>query len=130
MQRSVFYSKIHRAVVTQADLHYEGSITIDSALMEAADILENEQVHVWNISRGTRIITYALRGDEGSGVICINGAAAHGNEPGDLVIIATFADMSREEADRHVPRVIRVDEKTRLLGDVAEVPGPKRALAE
>ncbi len=126
MLRNVFYSKIHRAVVTDANLHYEGSITLDADLMEAADILENEQVHVWNITRGTRVITYALRGDAGSGVVCINGAAAHGNEPGDLVIIATFAQMSREEAQRFIPKVIRVDDDNRIIGDAPEVPGPRR----
>ena len=126
MLRNVFYSKIHRAVVTDANLHYEGSITLDADLMEAADILENEQVHVWNITRGTRVITYALRGDAGSGVVCINGAAAHGNEPGDLVSIATFAQMSREEAQRFIPKVIRVDDDNRIIGDAPEVPGPRR----
>ena len=83
MQRRVFYAKIHRAVITQADLHYEGSITIDDALLEAADIREHEMVHVWNVTRGTRLMTYVLRGPRDSGVICINGAAAHGNEPRD-----------------------------------------------
>lgn len=124
MKRSVFYSKIHRAVITQADLDYEGSVTIDTDLMDAADILEFEQVHVWNVARGTRVVTYALPGPRGSGVICINGAAAHGNEPGDLVIIATFAEMSDEEARAHQPRVVRVDEHNRITGQEPELPGP------
>ena len=124
MLRKVFYSKIHRAVVTQADLDYEGSVTIDADLLAAADIYEHEAVHIWNVTRGTRLVTYALRGASGSGVICINGAAAHGNKPGDLVIIATFADMSSEEARAHVPKVIRVDENNRIIGDAPEIPGP------
>lgn len=124
MQRSVFYSKIHRAVVTEADLEYEGSLTIDATLMEAADIVEHEMVHVWNVTRGTRLVTYAITGERDSGTICINGAAAHGNEPGDLVIIATFAQMDEAEARAHVPKVIRVDENNRIVGYAAETPGP------
>lgn len=124
MRKHLFYSKIHRAVITQADLDYEGSVTIDADLLDAADILEHEQVHVWNVTRGTRVVTYALEGPRGSGVICINGAAAHGNEPGDLVIIATFAEMTPEEAKAHVPKVIRVDGQNRIVGDEPEIPGP------
>src|SRR3990170_2301173 len=85
MRRTLFKSKIHRATVTHADLEYEGSITIDEDLMDAAGIWNYEAIHVWNITRGTRLQTYAIRGPRGSGVVCINGAAAHLNEPGDLV---------------------------------------------
>ncbi|OUU21824.1 MAG: aspartate 1-decarboxylase, partial [Planctomycetia bacterium TMED53] len=82
MRRTLLHSKIHRATVTGADLDYEGSVSIDTDLLEAADILPGQQVHIWNITRGTRIVTYALPGEAGSGTICINGAAAHQNEPG------------------------------------------------
>lgn len=130
MQRSIFKSKIHRATVTQADLHYEGSVTIDSTLMEAADILPNEHVHIWNVTRGTRLETYALRGEPGSGVICINGAAAHLMHVNDLVIIATFAQMEEEAARTYRPTVVLVDEKNRIkLAGVDEIPGPQRRTA-
>ena len=129
MRRNIFNAKIHRAVITQADLNYEGSLTIDAALMEAAGILEHEAVHVWNITRGTRLKTYALRGASNSGVVCVNGAAAHGNEPGDLCIIATFVDLDDEEARSHVPRVIRVDAANRIVSRLPEVPGPENPIA-
>ena len=127
MQRRMFKSKIHRATVTQADLHYEGSITIDEDLLERADILAHEAVDVWNVTRGTRLTTYALAGGRGSGVVCINGAAAHLNQPGDLVIVATFADMPDEEARSWHPKVVRVDARNRPLPDDLqrpETPGP------
>lgn len=114
MRRRMFLSKIHRATVTHADLDYEGSCTIDAALMEAADILEHQEVHIWNITRGTRLVTYVLEGEFGSGVICINGAAAHGNEVGDLVIIATFGEMEGLLCLAHEPRVVLVDENNRI----------------
>jgi aspartate 1-decarboxylase len=125
MRRTMFLGKIHRAVITHADLHYEGSVTIDTDLMDAAGILQHEQIHVWNITRGTRLITYALQGPRGSGVICINGAAAHGNVPGDLVILATFAEMDDAEARTHCPKVVRVDDSNRIIGMHAEIPGPQ-----
>ncbi len=122
--RRMLGAKIHRATVTQADLHYEGSVTIDRTLLEAADILPHEQVHCWNVTRGTRFTTYALEGDENSGVICINGAAAHLAGVGDLIIITTFVNVSEDEARRHVPRVLLVDEKNRIKHAGAEVAGP------
>jgi len=122
--RRMFRSKIHRAVVTHADLHYEGSVTIDTDLLDAADILPNEEIHVWNVTQGTRLATYALPGPRGSGVICINGAAAHLNRPGDLVILATFGDMTEAEARAHVPRVVFVDANTRIVEIDQEIPGP------
>lgn len=125
MRLNVFKSKIHRATVTHADLHYEGSVTVDSDLLDAANILPYEAVHIWNVTRGTRLVTYALQGPRGSGAICINGAAAHLNRPGDLVILATYADMEPAEARAHVPTVVRVDAENRILPDGGpELPGP------
>jgi aspartate 1-decarboxylase len=121
----MFLAKIHRAVITHADLDYEGSCTVDEALMDAAGMLPHEELHVWNITRGTRLVTYVIPGPRGSGVLCINGAAAHGNQPGDLVIVATFGHMDEEEAKKHVPRVLRVDSKNRLISLKQEVPGPQ-----
>jgi aspartate 1-decarboxylase len=129
MQRIMFRSKIHRATVTQADLHYEGSVTLDEALMEAADILEFEAVHLWNVTRGSRVTTYALRGERGSGTVCVNGAAAHLNQPGDVIIIAAFGEMSEEEARSHRPKIVRVDAQNRVIGTEKELPGPSRPLA-
>ena len=97
MRRTLFKSKIHRATVTQADLDYEGSVTIDAELMRAADILPYEKVHIWNRTNGSRLETYALEAPAGSGVICVNGAAAHHAQPGDIVIIATFARGGRRD---------------------------------
>jgi len=121
----MFLGKIHRAVVTHADLHYEGSVTIDNDLMDAAGILPNEEVHIWNVTQGTRLVTYALQGPAGSGVICINGAAAHLNSPGDIVILATFGELEDDEAKSWEPRVVLVDEANRIKTMVKEVPGPQ-----
>lgn len=130
MQRTVFAAKIHRATVTHADLHYEGSVTISGELMDAAGILEFEQVHVWNVDRGTRLVTYAMRGEDKSGIICINGAAAHLAGPGDKVIIATFTDVSDEQARAWKPTVVLVDGDNRMLDAAhAEVAGPARRVA-
>jgi aspartate 1-decarboxylase len=127
MRRNLFKSKIHRATVTHADLEYEGSVTIDEDLMDAADIREYEAVHVWNVTRGTRLQTYAIKGARGSGVICINGAAAHLTGPGDKVILATFAEMDEAEARGFVPRVVLVDDRNRVAAaGVREVAGPAR----
>lgn len=127
MTRTMFKSKIHRATVTQADLHYEGSVTIDEDLLDAADILEHEWVAIWNVTNGQRVETYALRGERGSGVICINGAAAHRFTPGDLVIIATRTSMPDAEARRFRPTVVLVDERNRIVDpDLREIPGPQR----
>lgn len=130
MRLHLFKSKIHRATVTHADLDYEGSVTISGELMNAARILEHEQVHIWNITRGTRLVTYALRGDDHSGVICINGAAAHLANPGDLVILATFAEVEAAEAAAFVPTVVLVDAHNRVVDPAAtEVAGPRRRLS-
>jgi aspartate 1-decarboxylase len=111
---TVFKSKIHRATVTEADLNYEGSITIDADLMDAADILPHEQVQILNVNNGERFDTYAIRGPRGSGVICLNGPAARLAHVGDTVIILTYAGMEREELLRHVPTILFVDEKNRI----------------
>ena len=127
MRRTLFKSKIHRATVTHADLDYEGSVSIDEDLLEAAGIWEYEAVHIWNITRGTRLQTYAIRGERGSGVVCVNGAAAHLNRPGDLVILATFADVEESEARAFQPTVVLVDRQNRIASrDVVEIAGPAR----
>lgn len=110
MKRVLLKSKIHRATVTEANLAYNGSVTIDQELMEAADIVEYEQVQIYNITSGTRLTTYAIVGEPGSGVICINGAAAHLVNPQDLVIIASYAEYKEKEARVHQPKVVLVDE--------------------
>jgi aspartate 1-decarboxylase len=107
-------SKIHRATVTQADLNYEGSLTIAEELMQAADILPYEMVHVYNISNGERFETYAIAGAAGSGVICLNGAAARRGAPGDLIIITTYATYEAAELAEHHPKVVLVDRRNRL----------------
>lgn len=114
MQRTMFKSKIHRAKVTDANLEYEGSLTIDPILLEAADILPHEQVHVWDVTSGTRLVTYALLGQRGSGEICVNGAGAHLIKVGNIVIIATFAEMATAEAKTYQPVVVMVDEKNQI----------------
>ena len=127
MMRIMMKSKIHRATVTQADLHYVGSVTLDVALMEAADLLEGEQVAIVDITNGARIETYVIPGPRGSGVIGINGAAAHLVHPGDLVIIMSYAVVTDAEARAMKPHVVHVDEKNRVVkigNDPAEpVPG-------
>ena len=111
MQRILLKSKIHRATVTDAQLHYEGSVTIDHDLMLAANIAEHEQVHIYDINNGNRLITYAIQGPSGSGTICINGAAAHLVSPGNLVIIAAYAQFNESEVATHRPRIVHVDGK-------------------
>ncbi|MGN1481656.1 aspartate 1-decarboxylase [Porcipelethomonas sp.] len=110
MTVTMLKSKIHRASVTEANLNYVGSITIDSALMKASGIMEYEKVQVVNINNGSRFETYVIRGDENSGVICLNGAAARCAQPGDKVIIMAYAQMTLEEAENHKPQVIITDE--------------------
>ncbi len=115
MQRTLLKSKIHRATVTGACLEYEGSITIDGLLLDAADIVEHEQVHIYDVTNGERIVTYAIRGEPGSGIVQVNGAAAHRVRRGDCVIIASYAQYSEAEAARHRPRVLSVDRENRIL---------------
>ena len=107
-------SKIHCATVTEANLHYMGSITIDEELMDAAGLLEGEQVHVVNNSNGERIVTYIIKGERGSGVICLNGAAAHKFQPGDVDIIMAYATMTPEEATVFKPKVIIPDRHNKI----------------
>jgi aspartate 1-decarboxylase len=127
MMRIMMKSKIHRATVTQADLDYVGSVTLDAALMEAADLLEGEQVAIVDITNGARIETYVIPGERGSGVIGINGAAAHLVHPDDLVIIMSYALVTDAEARALDPSIVHVDEKNRIVklgNDPAEpVPG-------
>ena len=113
MQRTLLKSKIHRATVTGADLHYEGSLAVDADLLAAADILPGEQVHVFNIQNGARFITYAISAPAGSGTVLLNGAAARLGLPGDQVIIVTFAQADEAEVSAHRPRVVLVDGRNR-----------------
>lgn len=117
-------AKIHRATITDADLHYEGSLTIPPELLDATDIKEYEAVHVWNVTRGTRFETYAISGVRGSGKICVNGAAAHLANPGDMVIIAAFASIPESMVDTFRPVVVFVNDENRVVRTGIEVPGP------
>jgi aspartate 1-decarboxylase len=119
-------SKIHRATITGADLHYEGSITIDRDLMDAADIISYEKVAVWDVTNGSRLETYAIAGERGSGVICLNGAAARLVAPKDLVIIASFVNMENEAAIAYEPKLVFVDERNHMLPTRKEEAGQAR----
>jgi len=114
MIRTLLKSKIHRATVTDADIEYEGSVTIDTNLMDAADLIEHERVDIWDVTNGARLSTYVIPGEAGSGVIAINGAAAHLIKPGDKVIIASFIQIEDREARAFQPRICFVDSKNRL----------------
>jgi aspartate 1-decarboxylase len=120
-------SKIHRATVTQADLHYVGSVTLDADLMDAADLLPGEQVAIVDVTNGARLETYVIEGERGSGVVGINGAAAHLIHPNDLVILISYAQMDDELARQYVPRIVHVDAANRIVGlgddPAAPVPG-------
>lgn len=115
MQRTMFKSKIHRATVTHADLHYVGSVTIDTDLLEASDILPGELVSIVDVTNGARLETYTIAGERGSGVVGINGAAAHLVHPGDTVIIISYAQMEDAEARSFVPSVVHVDAENRTI---------------
>ncbi len=114
MSRTMLKSKIHRARVTEANLYYEGSITIDQNLMQAADILEFEKVEVLNLNNGHRLETYAIKGKSGTGVICLNGPAARGACAGDEVVIASYILVDDKEAKQATPKIIKVDERNRI----------------
>lgn len=116
MYRFMLKSKIHRAVLTDANLNYVGSITIDRLLLEAADILPYEKVQVVNNNNGARFETYVIEGEPGSGEICLNGAAARLGQPGDILIILAYAQVEEEKVKEHQPRVVHVDEKNRTIG--------------
>ncbi len=124
--RRMLRSKIHRATVTEANLHYEGSLTVPGDLLRSAVISEYEAVHVWNVTRGTRFETYAILGEEGSGEICVNGAAAHRAGPGDLIIIAAFAEVPESLVDSFRPTVVFVDSQNRVMEIAPESPGTRR----
>ncbi len=109
MFRTLLKSKIHRVAVTHCELHYEGSCAIDEDLLDAANIAENEQIHIWNINNGERFVTYAIKGQRGSGMISVNGSAARRASQGDLVIIAAFAQVHEEQVAGHVPQLVFVD---------------------
>ena len=119
--RTMLKSKIHRARVTGANIEYEGSITIDKRLIEAADILPNEQVHVVNINNGARFDTYVIEGEEGSGEICLNGAAARLADKGDTVIILSYCHVDDEEARHFTPRIVHVNAKNAITRELDEI---------
>ena len=122
MRRTLLNAKIHRATVTDADLHYEGSLTLDAALMEAADILPHERIEIYNVTRGTRFATYAIPGPAGRGDVCANGAAAHRAVAGDLVIVCTYAQFEEAEARGHKPTVVLVDGRNRVRRELDRSP--------
>jgi aspartate 1-decarboxylase len=115
MLRNLVNGKIHRATVTQADLHYVGSITVDETLMKAADLVEGEKVQVVDVTNGARLETYVITGPADTGVICINGAAAHLVNPGDLVIIMSFLQLDEAEVIVHEPKVVHVDDDNKIV---------------
>ncbi|GKS88011.1 aspartate 1-decarboxylase [Acidovorax sp. SUPP2539] len=115
MQRTLLKSKIHRATATHCELHYEGSCAIDEDLLDAANIVENEQVHIWNIDNGERFVTYAIKGQRGSGMVSVNGSAARRAAVGDLLIIAAFAQVEEAEVAAHRPHLVFVDAANRQV---------------
>ena len=121
MQRTLLKSKIHRATVTDANLHYQGSITVDPLLMQAADLLHWERVEIYNVTNGERFATYAMPGRPGGGEIILNGAAAHRVTPGDIVILATYATYDEEQAQQHQPMLVFVDAANRIVDQEAPV---------
>ncbi len=127
--RKMLSAKIHRATITGADVDYEGSITIPPELLEATGIVPYEAIHVWNVTRGTRLETYVILGEAGSNDICANGAAAHLIQPGDQVILATYTFVAEEDVDSHRPRIVFVDHMNRISHQGPEVAGPKRRAA-
>jgi aspartate 1-decarboxylase len=121
MQRTMMKSKIHRATVTDANLHYIGSITIDRDLMDAADLRDCEQVQVVDIDNGARLVTYVIEGERGTGVICLNGAAARLVHPGDTIIIISYANYELAELEQFQPKVVLVDGDNQLVDTLSEV---------
>lgn len=114
MHLTMLKAKIHRATVTHAELHYEGSCAIDGNLLDRSGIREYEQIHIYNVDNGERFVTYAIRAEEGSGIISVNGAAAHRASPGDLVIICAYGTLDAAEAERHTPTLVYVDRQNRI----------------
>lgn len=126
MFRTLLKSKIHRVTATHAELHYEGSCAIDEDLLDAANICENEQIHIWNIDNGERFVTYAIKGERGSGMISVNGSAARRVQVGDLLIIAAFAQVHEEHLSRHKPRLVFVNERNQQVDLRDKVPTQMR----
>jgi len=122
MQRTMLKSKLHRATVTHSELHYEGSCAIDETLLDAANIHEYEQIQIYNVTNGERFTTYAIRAARDSGIISVNGAAAHKANPGDLVIIATFAVYNELELARYAPELVYVDANNRIMDTRQAIP--------
>jgi aspartate 1-decarboxylase len=122
MQRTMLKSKLHRATVTHSELHYEGSCAIDETLLDAANIHEYEQIQIYNVTNGERFTTYAIRATRGSGIISVNGAAAHKANPGDLVIIATYATYNEIELARYAPELVYVDADNRIMDTRQAIP--------
>lgn len=122
MFRTLLKSKIHRVAVTHCELHYEGSCAIDEDLLEAANIADNEQIHIWNIDNGERFVTYAIKGARGSGMISVNGSAARRAAAGDLIIIAAFAQVHEDRVPAHEPKLVFVDAQNRVVGTRDHVP--------
>ena len=122
MHLNMFKAKIHRATVSHAELHYEGSIAIDGNLLDAAGIREYEQIHAWDIDNGERFVTYALRAEEGSGIISVNGSAARSVQVGDLIIIAAFAQIDAKELAQFQPTCVYGDEKNRITHTNRSIP--------
>jgi len=122
MTRTMLKSKLHRAHVTHSELHYEGSCAIDENLLEAADISEYEQIQIYNVSNGERFTTYAIRAQRGSGIISVNGAAAHKAQPGDIIIIATYAQYSELELARYAPNLVYLNPENRIIDTRNAVP--------
>ncbi len=126
MFRTLLKSKIHRVKVTHCELHYEGSCAIDENLLDAANIVENEQVHIWNIDNGERFVTYAIRGERGSGIISVNGSAARRAAVGDLIIIAAFAQVHEDQVAKHQPQLVFVNADNRQTELRHKVPTQKK----
>ncbi|GAB1643475.1 aspartate 1-decarboxylase [Krasilnikovia sp. MM14-A1259] len=130
MLRTMLKSKIHRATVTQADLHYVGSVTVDSDLLDAADLIPGEQVAIVDVTNGARLETYVIPGERGTGVIGINGAAAHLVHPGDLVILISYGQMDSELARSYEPRIVHVDAQNRIISLDADPAGAVPGMAD
>jgi aspartate 1-decarboxylase len=122
MQRTMLKSKLHRARVTHSELHYEGSCAIDETLLEAADIREYQQIEIYNVTNGERFTTYAIRAERDSGIVSVNGAAAHKANPGDIVIIATYAIYNELELQKFEPELVYVDENNRIVNRRHHIP--------
>lgn len=122
MQRTMLKSKLHRVHVTHSELHYEGSCAIDEVLLEAADIAEYEQINIYNVTNGERFSTYAIRAERNSGIISVNGAAAHKAHPKDIIIIASYAHYTKLELEKYAPQLVYVDANNRITNQKKQIP--------